>query len=248
MEDEISFIYEEKKSVIFLIVSAIALILSFFKVFTIGPIDLSWIAILLCGLPIIKDAIVGLVTEFDIKADLLVSIALIASIIIGEIFAAGEIAFIMAIGGLLEEFTVARSRAGIEKLVHLTPRTARRVSNKNGVTNEEIIDAKKVEIGDLIQVLPGETVPVDGELINGETSIDQSIMTGEPVPIDKIKGDEVFSGTVNQFGSFVMKATKIGKDSSLQRMIDLVESADADKSKIVRLTDKWATWIVVIAL
>ena len=87
MEDEISFIYEEKKSVIFLIVSAIALILSFFKVFTIGPIDLSWIAILLCGLPIIKDAIVGLVTEFDIKADLLVSIALIASIIIGEIFA-----------------------------------------------------------------------------------------------------------------------------------------------------------------
>ena len=248
MEDENSFIYEEKKSVIFLIVSAIALILSFFKVFTIGPIDLSWIAILLCGLPIIKDAIVGLVTEFDIKADLLVSIALIASIIIGEIFAAGEIAFIMAIGGLLEEFTVARSRAGIEKLVHLTPRTARRVSNKNGVTNEEIIDAKKVEIGDLIQVLPGETVPVDGELINGETSIDQSIMTGEPVPIDKIKGDEVFSGTVNQFGSFVMKATKIGKDSSLQRMIDLVESADADKSKIVRLTDKWATWIVVIAL
>lgn len=248
MEDEISFIYEEKKSVIFLIVSAIALILSFFKVFTIGPIDLSWIAILLCGLPIIKDAIVGLVTEFDIKADLLVSIALIASIIIGEIFAAGEIAFIMAIGGLLEEFTVARSRAGIEKLIHLTPRTARRVSNKNGVTNEEIIDAKKVEIGDLIQVLPGETVPVDGELINGETSIDQSIMTGEPVPIDKIKGDEVFSGTVNQFGSFVMKATKIGKDSSLQRMIDLVESADADKSKIVRLTDKWATWIVVIAL
>lgn len=248
MEDEISFIYEEKKSVIFLIVSAIALILSFFKVFTIGPIDLSWIAILLCGLPIIKDAIIGLVTEFDIKADLLVSIALIASIIIGEIFAAGEIAFIMAIGGLLEEFTVARSRAGIEKLVHLTPRTARRVSNKNGFTNEEIIDAKKVEIGDLIQVLPGETIPVDGELVSGETSIDQSVMTGEPVPIDKIKGDEVFSGTVNQFGSFIMKATKIGKDSSLQRMIDLVESADADKSKIVRLTDKWATWIVVIAL
>ncbi|WP_263640909.1 heavy metal translocating P-type ATPase [Methanobrevibacter arboriphilus] len=154
----------------------------------------------------------------------------------------------MAIGGLLEEFTVARSRAGIEKLVHLTPRTARRISNKNGVNNEEIIDAKKVEIGDLIQVLPGETIPVDGELVSGETSIDQSVMTGEPVPIDKIKGDEVFSGTVNQFGSFVMKATKIGKDSSLQRMIDLVESADADKSKIVRLTDKWATWIVVIAL
>jgi len=242
------FIMEEKISISFLFVSIIALILSFFKLSTIGSIDLAWIAILLCGIPIIKDAIIGLVTEFDIKANLLVSIALIAAIIIGEVFAAGEIAVIMTLGGLLEEFTVAKSRDGIEKLVDLTPRTARKIVTKNGKVNEKIINAKKVAIGDSIKVLPGETVPVDGKIINGETSIDQSVMTGEPIPVDKTINDEVFSGTVNQFGSFVMKATKIGKDSSLQRMIDLVESADADKSKIVRLTDKWATWIVVIAL
>lgn len=246
--NENSFIKEEKISVIFLFISAIALILSFFGVFKFGNFDLAWIAVLLCGFPIIKDAAVGLITEFDIKADLLVSIALIAAIIIGEVFAAGEIAVIMALGGLLEEFTVARSRAGIEKLIDLTPRTARLIIRKDGATDEKIVDAKKVVTGDLIKILPGETVPVDGKVIDGETSIDQSVMTGEPVPIDKIKGDEVFSGTVNQFGSFVMEATKVGKDSSLQRMIDLVESADADKSKIVRLTDKWATWIVVIAL
>ncbi len=247
-DTENDFVTEEKKNIIFLIVSGFAVFLSFFKVFTIGPIDLAWIAIILCGLPIIKDAAIGLITEFDIKADLLVSIALIAAIIIGEIFAAGEIAFIMALGGLLEEFTVAKSRAGIEKLVHLTPRTARVISIDGKESEEKVISAEKVAIGDLIQVLPGETIPVDGELINGETSIDQSVMTGEPIPVDKSKGAEVFSGTVNQFGQFVMKATKIGKDSSLQRMIDLVESADAGKAKIVRLTDKWATWIVVIAL
>lgn len=248
MDIENEFVVEEKKSIIFLVISAITLILSFFRVFTIGLFDLSWIAILFCGIPIIKDAVIGIVTKFDIKADLLVSIALIASIIIGEIFVAGEIAVIMAIGGLLEEFTVARSRVGIEKLVDLTPPTARIVLNKNGNTDEKIFDATEVVIGDLIKILPGEIVPVDGEVVNGETSIDQSVMTGESIPVDKIKGDKVFSGTVNQFGSFVMESTKIGKDSSLQRMIDLVESTDAEKSKIVRLIDKWATWIVIIAL
>ncbi len=242
-----NFIFDEKKSIIFLVISALALILSFFNVNKILQIDWAWIAIILCGLPIIKDAAVGLFTEFDIKADLLVSIALIASIIIGEIFAAGEIAFIMYIGGLLEEFTVAKSRAGIENLINLTPRTARIVSYKNDDINEKIINAKEVSKGDMIKVLPGEAIPVDGKIATGETSIDQSIMTGEPVPVDKVKGDKVYSGTVNQFGSFIMEAIKVGKDSSLQRMIDLVESADAEKSKIVRLTDKWATWIVVLA-
>lgn len=237
------FIFEEKRTVILIIISSISLILSFLNI-KIGIFDFSWIAIILCGIPIIKDAVIGIVKEFDIKADLLVAIALIASIIIGEIFAAGEIAVIMMIGGFLEEHTVAKSRAGIEKLVHLTPQTARVI--KKGT--EKIISAKKVAIGDLVKVLPGESIPIDGKLVEGETSIDESIITGEPIPVDKKIGDEVFSGTVNHFGSFLMKARKIGKDSTLSRMIELVKSADADKSKIVRLTDKWATWIVVIAL
>jgi cation transport ATPase len=234
---------EEKRTSIFLGISLIALLMSFFKI-KVGQFDPAWIAIILCGIPIIKDAAVGLITRFDIKADLLVAIALIASVIIGEIFAAGVIAFIMTIGAFLEEYTVSKTRAGIERLIDLTPRTARVISN--GETKE--IDAKDVKIGDLIQVLPGETIPVDGEIHSGETSVDQSIMTGEPIPVDKTRGDDVFSGTVNQLGSIIMKATKLGKDSSLQRMIALVESADAGKAKIVRLADKWATWIVVIAL
>ena len=232
-----------KRDIVFLILSGIALLLSFFKV-TIFSIDFAWISIILCGLPIILEAIIGLITEFDVKADVLVSLALIASICIGEDFAAGEVAFIMQIGGLLEEITAQKARAGIEKLVHLTPQTARIL--KDG--KETIVAAEQVQIGDRIRVLAGETIPVDGVILSGETAINQAVLTGESMPVDKSKGDEVYSGTVNQFGVFEMEATKANENSSIQRMLRLVQSADADKAKIVGMADKWATWIVVIAL
>lgn len=232
-----------KKNVVLLAVSGAALVMSICR-FRPFPFDMAWVAILLCGIPIITGASVALVTKFDITADLLVSIALVASVYIREDFAAGEVAFIMQLGALLEDLTVARARAGIERLVHLTPQTARRL---NG-TAEEIIPAEQVRVGDTLRVLPGETIPVDGIITSGQTSINQAVVTGESLPADKGPGDEVSSGTVNQFGAFEMKASKVGEDSSIQRMIRLVKSADAGKAKIVTLADKWAVWIVVIAL
>lgn len=232
-----------KKDITLLVLSGIALLCSIFQ-FQPFPFDIAWVAILLCGLPIVLEAIIGLVTAFDIKADVLVSLALMASVCIGEDFAAGEVAFIMQLGGLLEELTVAKARAGIEKLVHLTPQTARVL--KDGA--ERVIPAEQVQVGDVIRVLPGEGVPVDGVILSGQTSINQAVMTGESLPVDKTVGDEVSSGTVNQFGAFEMRATKVGEDSSIQRMIRLVQSADAGKAKIVGIADRWATWIVVIAL
>ena len=232
-----------KRDILFLVISAVALVISIFDLVQL-PFDAAWVAILLCGVPILLEAIVGLVTSFDIKADVLVSIALVASVAIGEIFAAGEVAFIMQLGALLEDLTVARARAGIEKLVHLTPRIARILRG----TDEIVVPAEEVQVGDLLRVLPGETVPVDGVVVSGQTSINQAVMTGESLPVDKKAGDEVSSGTVNQFGSFDMKATKVGEDSSIQRMIRLVQSADAGKAKFVGLAERWATWIVVIAL
>ncbi len=232
-----------KKDITLLVISGISLILSLIGVNPF-PFDISWISIILCGLPIILEAIIGLITAFDIKADVLVSIALIASVCIGEDFAAGEVAFIMQLGGLLEDLTVAKARAGIEKLVHLTPQTARLLFNGT----EKIIPAEEVPVDAILRVLPGETVPVDGVIIAGQTSINQAVMTGESLPVDKTVGDEVSSGTVNQFGAFEMRATKVGEDSSIQRMIRLVQSADAGKAKIVGVADRWATWIVVIAL
>ena len=233
-----------KKDIIFLVISGISLLLSIFNVFPRMKFDIAWVAIILCGVPIVMEAVIGLITEFDIKADVLVSLALIASICIHEDFAAGEVAFIMQLGALLEDLTVAKAQAGIEKLVKLTPQTARIIEGDK----EKIIPASEVTVGSLIRVLPGETIPVDGVIVSGRTSINQAVMTGESLPVDKSEGDEVSSGTVNQFGTFDMKATKVGEDSSIQRMINLVKSADAGKAKIVGLADRWATWIVVTAL
>ena len=232
-----------KKDVTLLVISGIAVICSLAKWQPL-PFDMAWVAIILCGVPIVLEAIIGLVTAFDIKADVLVSLALIASVCIGQDFAAGEVAFIMQLGGLLEELTVAKARAGIEKLVHLTPQTARVLRGGS----EEIVPAEQVQVGDRIRVLPGEGVPVDGVIVSGQTSINQAVMSGESLPVDKTVGDAVSSGTVNQFGAFEMEATKVGEDSSIQRMIRLVQSADAGKAKIVGIADRWATWIVVIAL
>lgn len=232
-----------RRDIAFLAVSGIALLISIFGGLDL-PVDPAWVAILLCGVPILLEALHGLITAFDIKADVLVSIALVASVIIGEDFAAGEVAFIMQLGALLEELTVARARAGIEKLVKLTPRTARVLHDGQA----DILPAEQVRVGDLVRVLPGETIPVDGVIVSGQTSVNQAIMTGESMPVDKSAGDSVASGTVNQFGSIDLRAGKVGEDSSIQRMIRLVQTADAGKAKIVGLADRWATWIVVIAL
>lgn len=234
-----NFTKTERVDLLLIIISTISIITSF-----VLSIDyISWIAVILCGLPILKECSEGLINEFDLTADLLVSIAIIASIIIGEVFAAGEIATIMAIGGFLEEYTVSKTQGRIKELVKMTPRTATRV--RNGI--EEQIPVEKISIGDIIKVLPGENIPTDGIIIDGETSIDQSTLTGEPLPVDKKKNDEIYSGTINLYGSFTMKTTKISKESSLQKLIRLVESSKPENAEIVKTADKWASLIVVIA-
>lgn len=230
-----------KKEIVLLLISGASLIASMFDLIPL-PFDIAWIAILLCGIPIILEAVIGLIISFDIKADVLVSLALIASVCIREDFAAGEVAFIMQLGALLEDLTVAKARAGIERLV--PPQTARVITG----AGEKLVSASEVQAGDILRVLPGESVPVDGVITSGQTSVNQAVLTGESLPVDKTVGEEVLSGTVNQFGSFEMKAVRVGEDSSIQRMIRLVQSADAGKAKIVGIADRWATWIVVTAL
>ncbi len=230
-----------------IVVSGIALLMQiifeqWLKIYL--PFDLSWIAVLLCGLPIVFEAAYNLITRFDIKADVLVALALIASVVIGQIFAAGEIAVIMQLGALLEELTTAKAQAGIEKLVRMTPTTARVITDDE----ERIIHAENILIGDKLKILPGETIPVDGLIIIGKTSVNESSMTGESFPVDKTAGDSVMSGTINGYGAFEMTATKASEDSAIQRLIKLVKDTDADKAKIVRLADRIATWIVITAL
>ncbi len=228
-----------KRSALVLVVAAVSLAISIF----FGsrcPIDPAWIAIILCGVPIVYDAVTGLVFRHDIKADVLVAVAIIASILMEEWFAAGEVAFIMELGGFLEDLSADRSRAGIEKLISTIPSEARVVIGDK----EELRDAGSVKIGSTVRVLPGETVPLDGIVISGNSSVDQSSLTGESVPVEKRVGDEVYSGTVNQLGYFDMNVTREAKDSSFQKLAEMVESTDAQKTEIVKIADKWATYLV----
>ena len=233
-----------KRSVLFMTVSALSLVASFFGFPEGSPIDLAWIAIVLCGAPILWDAATGLILRHDIKADVLVAIAIIASICLGEYFAAGEVALIMEIGGLLEDISADRASKGVERLVNLSPKTGRVVADGE----ERTVPVEEIRVGQTVRVLPGESVPVDGVIVSGETSIDQSVMTGESIPVDKAPGDEVFSGTINQMGAFDMEVLRESGDSSMQRMAALASSVDADKTRMVRTADKWATYLVAIVM
>ncbi len=236
---------EPKVTLFCAITSAISLVLSMTGVLkTVLPFNIAWIAIILCGVPIVVGAFRGVVFEHDIKADLLVSLALIASVAVKEYFAAGEVALIMQIGSLLEDYTSGKAQEGIEKLIGMTPQTARVVRNGEAV----ILPAEEVRVGDTLSVIAGETIPVDGTILEGETTIDQSVMTGESIPVDKAPGDPVSSGTVNQFGTFTMRADSVSTDSSLQRMVRLAKEAEENKAPIVTAADRWATLLVIIAL
>lgn len=223
-----------------IIVGIIALFASFIA-------DWAWpavfIPILICGVPIIWGAIVGVVKEHDITADVLVSVAIVASVVIGEYDAAAEIAIIMQIGGFLEEATVNHANASIMRLVSMRPATARVVTDGD----ERIVPVEDVALGDTVRIVPGEVVPVDGVVISGNTSVNNSILTGESVPSDVGPGDRMSSGTVNMYGSVDIRVDRVGDDTTIARMTRIIENADAGKSKVVRTADRWAVYIVVIA-
>lgn len=211
------------------------------------PFDPAWVTIIISGIPMLYLAIWRAIYNpgiSKISSALLISIAMVAAIAIGDLFAAGEVAWIMAIGAILEEKTTERAKKGLKKLISLAPTQGRRIVNGK----EEMIAAEEIKQGDTLRVLPGEIIPVDGIIINGETSVDQSIMTGESLPVDKVQGDEVFCGTINRFGAIDITATKVGQDSSLQKLIRLVQDAENKKAPMARIADKAASWLVPVAL
>ena len=169
---------------------------------------------------------------------------MIAALAIGDLFAAGEVAFIMAIGAILEEKTTERAQRGLKALISLSPQQGRRIRGGE----EELIEAEKIAKGDRLRVLPGETIPVDGTIVSGNTSVDQAILTGESLPVDKMPGDPVFCGTINRFGVIELIADKVGEDSSLQKLIRMVRQAEENKAPMQRIADRWASWLVPVAL
>ena len=230
------------------IVGGIFLLLSFVLPIIGIPeaLNLAWVCVIVCGLPLLYLSVWRLIHNkgiSKISSALLITIAMIAALLIGDLFAAGEVAFIMEIGAILEDKTTERAKKGIRELASMVPENARVI--RDGA--ELITPVSEVQKGDIVRVVPGETVPLDGVVIKGETSIDQSTMTGESLPVDKTVGDTVYSGTINRFGSIDIQVTKIGEDSSLQRLVKMVEDAENKQAPTQRIADKWASWLVPIA-
>ncbi len=212
--------------------------------FIINP---AWASLIISGTPLAYHAVHN-TAQMRITSPLLITIAMIAAVYIGDVFAAGEVAFIMAIGEWLEDRTVEKAKKGITSLLNLVPNTARRIIKlADGKIEEESISAEQVQINDTLRIFPGEAFAADGVIISGNTTVDQSIMTGESLPVDKQEDDEVYTGTINCFGSVDMKVTKSFNNSSLQKMIKLVEEAESNKAPTQKIVDKWAAFLVPTA-
>lgn len=229
------------QTLVLTIVSGFCLALSFWKELWFNP---AWIAILLSGIPIVTGALRGLIREFDVTADVLVAIALVSAVMIGEYFAAGEVAFIMQLGKVLEDKTAEKSHRNLQALIDLTP-TKARLRTSDGDVEIKVSDIK---LGDCLLILPGEAIPIDGKILSGRTTIDQAIITGESMPVDKVELDDVYQGTLNQQGVIEIEATRIGEASTLKKMIRLVAEAEENKAPIVRIADTWARRLVPVAL
>lgn len=211
------------------------------------PFNPAWVSIAISGVPLGYEAGKDILDK-KITSPILITLAMIAAVYIGDVFAAGEIAFIMAIGEFLEDRTVEKAKRGIEKLLDLVPSEGRVIRTlETGEIIEELVQANDIKAGEVIRVLPGESIPADGVIIEGKTTIDQSVMTGESLPVDKCEGDEVYTGTMNRYGAVDIQVTKSFANSSLQKMIKLVEDAEENKAPMQRTVDKWAAYLVPLA-
>lgn len=227
---------------VFLVISLVLMLTD-----TSFPVDPAWVSVIICGIPLAYLAfwrVIFLKGISKINSCLLITIAMVAALAIGDIFAAGEVAFIMAVGAILEKKTTERAKKGLKKLISLAPTQGRRIRNGK----EEMIPADEIRKGDILRILPGETVPVDGEIVQGTTSVDQAVITGESLPVDKEVGDKVFCGTTNRFGAVDIRATEVGADSTLQKLIRLTQEAENKKAPMARIADRWASWLVPVAL
>ncbi len=179
-----------------------------------------------------------------ITVNVFVTVALIATAAVGEFRAAAIIVFIMAVAGALESYTLDKTRKSIRNLLDLTPKmtTVRRGENEVSVPLSE------VHVGDVVIVRPGDRISVDGVVVAGASSVNQAPITGESMPVEKFIGSEVFSGTLNESGRLEIRTTRTGKDTTLARIVHLVEAAQETKAPIQNVADRFTTWFLPIVL
>lgn len=244
--------WKERRSFIFLILSGVTLGLSWiFKWIGLGPLHLptalAIASLVLGGYPILKSAVRTLLIP-DLNVDTLVSIAAISATAVGAYQEAATVIFIMLLGEFLEGVTVGKTRKAVASLVQLSPKTAW-VRRENNEVQVPIEDVKPKEV---VIVRPGERIPVDGKIISGCGSINQSTLTGESIPVEKEVGDKVYCGTFNESGSCEVEATQVAEDTKLAQIKRLILEAQAGKSPTQRVMDRFSRYfipaIILIAL
>jgi heavy metal translocating P-type ATPase len=179
-----------------------------------------------------------------ITVNVFVTVALIATVAVGEFRAAAVIVFIMAVAGALESYTLDKTRRSIRNLLDLTPKMA---TVRRGQA-EVVIPVNEVHVGDYVVVRPGGRIPVDGIVATGQSCVNQAPITGESMPVEKFLGSEVFGGTLNETGRLEIKTAKVGRDTTLARIVHLVEQAQGTKAPIQNLADRFTTWFLPAVL
>ena len=239
--EENSYLYE----LIRLGIVSILIILSWMKIWhPYVEFDvIAILAVIVGGYPLFKDAYHCL-KKGKLSADAFMSIGILAAFVIGEFLSAAVIAFFMLIADFLEEFTVDKSRRSISDLIEATPKTA--LVRKNGISVE--VPVEQIRTNDLVIVKPGERIPVDGKITSGWSSVNQAPITGESIPVEKNPGDEVFAGTINELGVLCVKTLKVGKDTTIGRIIELVEEAQQSKAPVQRVADRFTTYFTPLIL
>lgn len=208
--------------------------------------DPGWVTLLISGIPIVYGGIYWFVKEKIVTSWLLIAIAMGACIWLGEVFAAAEMAWIIALGEILEGRTVARARRGLTSLLAQAPQTGRRIL-VDGV-HTETVAIESLAVGDILRILPGETIPADGTVRVGTTSVDESMMTGESLPVEKAPGAHVWSGTLNGFGTIDIEATEVGENSTMQRLVRLVQEASEQPAQVQRTVDRWVGYVIPVSI
>ncbi|MGC8886831.1 MAG: heavy metal translocating P-type ATPase [Verrucomicrobiia bacterium] len=203
----------------------------------------AFIGAILLGYPIVKNAI-GDLKRGILGINELVALAVLASFASGDYKTSGIVAFLMLIGEIIETRTAEGARASIESLIKLTPTKARRLVNGK----EEEVLAKDLKPGDIIRIRPGENVPADGIIINGQGSFNQANITGESLPVDKKQGDEVFAGTQNLTGMVEVKVTRAGADTTLGKVRELILAAEKTKLPFMKIVDQYMVYYTPLVL
>lgn len=227
--------------IVFMIVALLLSWLNMWKVFASFDF-IALAATLIGGWPMYEEAFEA-IRKRKMTMELSMAIAVIATLLIGSFFTGLVITFFVLVAELLEDLTVDRGRNVIEKLVKLLPDkiTVRRNSS------EIEINLNEVKLSDIVIVKPGSRIPVDGEVLKGNSHVDQSSITGESLPVEKTEGLTLFAGTINQTGVLEVKPTKIGKDTTFGKIIEIIEKAEKSKAPIQKTADKLAARLVYLA-